>query len=220
MPRFLYFMKNRELKFVSINQHLADKMELSEEAIIGKNDHDFFPKSMADAFLKDDLQIIETKQAILNKVELVPSSKGQADWALTNKVPMLDQQGEVIAIVGITRPFSSSDTALHSSKDLHAAISHMKSHFMGKLTVPELAKLSSLSVSAFERKFKKVLHSTPTQYLRILRVKHACHLLSNSSVELILIAEQAGFYDQSHFCREFTKVMNISPLQYRKQYRI
>jgi AraC-like DNA-binding protein len=220
MPRFIYFMKNHQLRFVRLNQNLIEKIGLPEAEIIGKTDFDLFPKSMANAFYKDDQLILKTKQPILNKVELVPSNLGQADWSLTNKVPMFDEQENIFAIIGVTRPFSTSDTARNSSEGLSLMIEHIKENYATKLSIERLARMSSLSVSALERKFKKVFHINPSQYILNIRIQEACQLLIHSSQPLINIANDCGFYDQSHFSRQFSKAMNISPLKYRKQFRI
>ncbi|MGJ8655608.1 MAG: AraC family transcriptional regulator [Akkermansiaceae bacterium] len=220
MPRFIYFMKDEELRFVRLNQTLVEKLGLPEEEILGKTDYDLLPKSMADAFYKDDQYILNTKKPILNKVELVPSSRGQADWSLTNKVPMFDDEGNIAAIIGATRPFSTSDTARNSSNSLSLMIEFIKENYAKKLSIEDLATMSSLSVSALERKFKKVFHITPSQYILNIRIQEACHLLIHSSRPLIEIASDCGFYDQSHFSRQFSKAMNSSPLKYRKQFRI
>jgi len=220
MPRFIYFMKDVNLRFVRVNSTLKQKLGLTEEEIVGKTDFDLFSKTMAEAFYKDDQRILKTKQPILNKVELVPSDRGLADWSLTNKVPMFDKDNNIVAIIGVTRPFSTSDTAQESSKDLTVMIDHIKKNYKSRLFVEDLAKLSSLSVSALERKFKRVFHITPSQYIFNIRIKEACHLLIHSSQSLVSIADECGFYDQSHFSRQFSKAMNISPLKYRKKFRI
>lgn len=220
MPRFIYFMKDEELRFVRINQTLVEKIGLTEDEILGKTDFDLFPQSMADAFFKDDQRILRTKKPILNKVELVPSNRGQADWSLTNKIPMFDDAQNVVAIIGVTRPFSTSLTAQNSSEDLSLMIEYIKQNYTSKLSIEELAKMSSLSVSALERKFKKVFHITPSQYILNIRIQEACHMLIHSSEPLITISNECGFYDQSHFSRQFSKAMNISPHKYRKQFRI
>jgi len=218
MPRFMYFVKDRDFRFIRINQQLADKLGLEEDQILGKTDYDFFPKSMADAFRKDDEKMLQDLKPITNKVELVPSNHGQVDWSITTKVPLLDDNQSVTAIIGVTRAFSTSDTAMESSSEINVATKFIKENFASKLSIEDLAKRSSLSVSALERKFKAIFHVSPTQYILNTRVQKACHLLSQSTKNLASIAIECGFYDQSHFSKKFSKSMNISPLKYRKLY--
>lgn len=65
-----------------MNQQLADKIGLPIDQIIGKNDFDIFQKPLATLFRKDDEQVLNSKQPIKNKVELIPSQIGQVDWAV------------------------------------------------------------------------------------------------------------------------------------------
>ena len=220
MPRFMYFVKDREFRFVRENQQIINKLGISEDEILGKTDYDFTPPSMADAFRIDDENVLLNKKSIINKVELVPSSHGLADWSITTKVPLLDGNGDAMGIVGVSRAFSSSDTAVGGSAALSIVTNYIKHNFSTKLSVEDLAQRASLSVSALERKFKSIFHMSPTHYIRNTRVQHACHLLSQTTKDLASISMECGFYDQSHFSRQFSNSMNISPLKYRKAYII
>jgi len=50
------------------------------------------------------------------------------------------------------------------------------------------------------------------QYRRYL---YCLHLLSHSKQKLTEIGYEAGYYDQSHFIREFKSFTNLTPKQYR-----
>ena len=81
---------------------------------------------------------------------------------------------------------------------------------------PSLSELESISnCSKFQliKSFKQVFGITPHQYLLLIKVKNAKKLLSRglSCVETSLAC---GFYDQSHFTRNFKKAFGISPSNY------
>ena len=105
-------------------------------------------------------------------------------------------------------------------RELGPALGVMKEQFTSTIKIPELAREAGLSLSAFERKFKKVFHMTARSYIRHLRVHEACYLLSHSSHELVEVAHLCGFTDQSHLSREFSRIMKITPLTYRKSHRV
>ncbi|MBT8038529.1 MAG: AraC family transcriptional regulator [Verrucomicrobiae bacterium] len=217
---FLYFVKDTQFRFVALNQRLVDQLgcQHAQEAI-GKTDYDFFPPSMADAYAKDDRAILETGRPLLNKVELVPRSGGFVDWSTTTKIPLKSPDGSIKAIAGATRPFASGTSGIDIDRELGPALKEMKRNFAGLIKIPQLAQQAGLSLSAFERKFKKVFHMTPRAYIRHLRVHEACYLLSHSSHQLVEIAAQCGYSDQSHLSREFSRIMKKTPLTYRKSYR-
>ena len=55
MPDIYFFAKNRNEKFVMANQIFVNQCGAEhEQDIIGKTDHDFFPKDRADSYIQDD----------------------------------------------------------------------------------------------------------------------------------------------------------------------
>lgn len=65
------------------------------------------------------------------------------------------------------------------------------------------------------REFRKHFRFTVGEYLRRLRVEHACRELSASEATLAQIALNAGFSDQSHFSRVFKRHTSMTPSEYR-----
>ena len=220
LPGFLYFVKDTKLRFVSANNRLAKKLGVSTpEDLLGKTDWDFFPPGQANAYAKDDRQVIATGKPMYNKVELVPRGKGFVDWSTTTKIPLFNNDGKIVAIAGTTRPFSTGTSAIDIHSELGVSLKAMHERFSENIRVTELAKLANLSVSTFERKFKKQLNMTPRQYIRHLRVHDACYRLSHSDEHLVAISAACGYVDQSHFSKEFSRITNETPLQYRKRHR-
>ncbi|HIK90856.1 MAG TPA: helix-turn-helix domain-containing protein, partial [Planctomycetes bacterium] len=61
---------------------------------------------------------------------------------------------------------------------------------------------------------------TPNHYIREVRIGVARHLLESDQLSMAQVASQCGFYDQSHFSRQFKKSTGLSPLQYRRRYSV
>ncbi len=223
IPGFTYFIKDRELKYVAYNNRLQEifKVESLEE-ILGKGDEDFFPANLVSNIRKDDLMILNTGQSIINRIELVPrsSSAGLVDWTTTTKKPLYNQHNEICGIVGVTRPFDQGNTTLDVQSDLGEAVSHMQAHFHEQLTTPDLAKMVNLSPSTFLRRFKSSFAMTPREYIRVLRVQDACHKLVQTTMTLAEVSYECGFSDQSHFSREFSRIMKETPTSYRGRFRV
>ena len=81
-----------------------------------------------------------------------------------------------------------------------------------------LAEMVNLSVSQFERNFKKLFNMTPLKFINKVRVDNACEMLISSYATLSEIALDCGFYDHSYFTKIFKAQMGQTPIQYRKQY--
>jgi len=93
-------------------------------------------------------------------------------------------------------------------------------HNLGmSLSTQELAEMCGLSSTSFNRHFRKLLRSTPRDYLLALRVEAARRLLVTTDISLAAIATDCGFTDQSHFTKRFQKVTGITPHHYRERFR-
>jgi AraC family transcriptional regulator len=95
----------------------------------------------------------------------------------------------------------------------------MSSHYQQHITNRQLAMLSGQSVAAFCRNFRRTYNCAPHEYLRRLRVKLSCHALVFSDQPLSAIATAHGFADQSHFAKEFRRIMGVLPRDYRRRHQ-
>ncbi|MDE0767207.1 MAG: AraC family transcriptional regulator [Opitutaceae bacterium] len=218
IPGLLFFVKDANRHFIYINQELAEFMGLdNKEQIIGRPDTDFFATDIEQSYAADDKRVIEEGYVVKNKVELITTSQRLIQWHITNKVPLYSKDGHVCGLSGVTRKFEGNTNALHHSA-LSRAIDHIASNYPNEIKLIDMAKACGLSLSAFERHFKKSFHLTPIQYLNRYRIQQACSALSQSDEPISAIAMDCGFYDQSHFTRSFLRVLHTTPAAYRKRY--
>ena len=86
------------------------------------------------------------------------------------------------------------------------------------LTVEGAASQLGVTARDLERVFREHVGLTPKQLLCDLRVERARHRLKHAVVPpLGHLAQDAGFFDQSHFIREFKRVVGMTPKHYRKR---
>lgn len=221
LPGFIYFVKDINLRYVAFNQRLLKVFSVTEGALImGRKDDDFMPHHLVKEIRKDDLKVIETGESILNRVELVPRGNGFVDWSTTTKKPLLDSNKKICGVVGVTRPFSQGTTSLMKNEELGDSLKTIHASFRENLPISDLAASANLSLSSFLRKFKACFNMTPKEYIRHLRVQEACHKIVQTTLSFAEISYECGFADQSHFSREFSKIMKESPSHYRSRFRI
>ena len=82
-----------------------------------------------------------------------------------------------------------------------------------------LSKLSiefNLHPNYIVRKFKEVTGYKLSDYLRKVRLEKSLTKLTSSSEKIASIAYDSGFYDQSHFAKNFKKHFLVSPKEFRK----
>jgi len=85
----------------------------------------------------------------------------------------------------------------------------------GEYTVQELVKLIGFSERQLERKFKRQVGITPKILSRIMRFQKFLALTKTQDLKTLADAALAcGYYDQSHFIRDFTRFSGVSPMHY------
>ncbi len=87
-------------------------------------------------------------------------------------------------------------------------------HLADKITLEALAALCGLERFQFLKLFKQTVGMTPHAWLVRLRLERACVLLSHTQWELTRVAQEVGFYDQSHFNRAFRQAFGVAPSRY------
>jgi PAS domain S-box-containing protein len=93
------FIKDRDLRWVSINENFARSLGIPSQEVAGKVDHDFFPKELADKYRADDQRIMRTGQA--EELEEKHVQDGRETWVHVIKTPVRDGRGEVTGVFGI-----------------------------------------------------------------------------------------------------------------------
>lgn len=214
-----FFVKDREGRFMRCNRAFVSLLRArKEEEILGRRDADFFPAALAESYVRDDRAVMASAAPIIDKVELVRNASGSIDWYNTTKLPLLDARGAVIGVAGITRDVSKMNS--NNERFLYWApvLETIVSHYAEPLSAASLAAKVSLSVSQFDRQFKKRFLTTPRQYIMNVRINAACQLLVATDQPIASIALQTGFYDQAHFTNQFVRHKGMPPSQYRKKY--
>lgn len=85
--------------------------------------------------------------------------------------------------------------------------------FAQPLNLDTLAAVAGLSVSRFTARFRGEVGLSPHRYLCLVRVRRAQDLL-RAGLAPSVVATEVGFFDQSHLCRHFRRVLGITPRDY------
>jgi PAS domain S-box-containing protein len=90
----------------------------TEAELIGKTDFDRYPKDIAEKFWADDKKVIQG-QSVINREEYFLDEKGRKRWLLTSKLPLYNQNKEIMGLVGIGRDITErrqAEQALRTSE--------------------------------------------------------------------------------------------------------
>ncbi len=125
VPDRVYF-KDREGRFIRINEAFARRNGLSNpSAALGKTDFDIFGDEHARQAYEDEQQIMSTGLPIVDKEERVDWKDERVTWVTSTKLPLRDNTGEIIGIMGISRDITErkrTEEALARERNLLRAI--------------------------------------------------------------------------------------------------
>lgn len=220
LPETYFYAKNVRGQFVMVNRALAQMLGVANpEEMLGKTDHDFSAHDLADQYVAEDRRVVQGRKPIVNQVWLIPDHRGQLKWHLSSKIPLFGDGGRVIGVAGAMRDVERAGHILAPYREMAAVLAQVFRRYAEKLDFRELAALASLSISQFDRKFKRLFQLTPQQFLIRVRLNAACQLLTSSDRSMAQTALQTGFYDQSSFTKLFRRQFGLTPTAYRKRYR-
>ncbi len=218
IPDTYFFIKDTAGRFITANKMFLEFSGLAnEKEILGKTDLELFPRHLAESYLRDDLQIMTTGEPIINRLEISRNTMGEINWYCTTKIPLYNETGAIIGLVGFSRDIKKSNSSFKPFEEMSIVIDYIMANYHEAINLKKLAALSSLSTSQFERRFKKNFQVTPTEYIQNVRVQAACQYLRENEQPIAWIGMKTGHYDHSHFTRYFTKAMGMSPKQYREK---
>ncbi len=111
IPDYIYF-KDRQCRFIRINKAHARHLGLaSPDEAVGKTDLDLHDPNHAEKAFADDRRIMETGLPMIGVAEKETQPDGGIVWVSTTKVPLRDERGTVIGLVGISRDITEQKAA-------------------------------------------------------------------------------------------------------------
>ena len=123
IPDNIYF-KDFASRFTRVNQAQARTLGLSKpQEAIGKTDADFFAHQPAAEAHADEQGLLQTGESIVDRRELYPTADGQPRWFSSTKVPLLDQHGKVVGLIGISRDITEHVLAEEVSSEVNLQLS-------------------------------------------------------------------------------------------------
>jgi PAS domain S-box-containing protein len=99
----LVWLKDVNSAFLACNPKFERLLGAKEADIIGKTDHDFFDKELADFFRQKDIEALEAGKPLVNEELVTYADDGHEEYLETIKSPMCDANGKLIGVLGVGR---------------------------------------------------------------------------------------------------------------------
>jgi PAS domain S-box-containing protein len=115
----LIWLKDPQGVYLACNHRFEQFFGASEREILGKTDHDFVDKSLADFFRANDRAAMEKDGPSVNEEEIAFASDGHRELLQTTKMPMRTAAGDLIGVLGIAHDISDlrrNEQALRESE--------------------------------------------------------------------------------------------------------
>ena len=142
---------------------------------------------------------------------LSKSSAVRVSAALAILVDLAEAEGVPLASVVKPRCANPGDFP-----QLNRVLDTLHQRYAEAIRVEDLCEAGNISPRTLHRMFVSQMGESFSDYLRKLRVGHACMLLVETDLPVSAIAIRAGFNTLSNFNRAFRKTRQMTPLELRR----
>jgi diguanylate cyclase (GGDEF)-like protein/PAS domain S-box-containing protein len=98
------YVKDREARLRRVSRTMAANLGYAEpDELVGKSDIDLFGEEFGRRTYIEDLRVMENDEPISGLVESRQLANGEVNWTLTSKLPLHDEAGHVVGMLGVTR---------------------------------------------------------------------------------------------------------------------
>jgi len=213
IPQVMASAKGIDGRYVFVNAGFCDRVGLSADRILGRTVQEFFATEMADSYAAQDADVISTGKPLQGHLELIVRADGSLGWYVTNKSALRDGE-EIVGVAVLSIDLQSQVNSAHAG--LASVIASVRREIHHGWRVAEMAEIAGLSSSQLERLCRRTLGIPPQKLLQRLRLEHAVHLITTTSLSMGDVSAECGFYDQASFTRQFRSVLGLTPGAYRK----
>ncbi len=116
------YLKDAKSRFILCNTPVAHNAGYkSPKDMIGKTDFDFHDLPYAEQFFNDEQSLIKLDRSLINHEEqFLDKETNELRWNLSTKVPIKDNAGKVVGLLGINRDITQMKQALLEREEIMA----------------------------------------------------------------------------------------------------
>ncbi len=209
---FNHKCKSKEIKEITIQFH----EDLLNEHLLQKNQF----RSVFEMFKKGAYGIAFSKETILGVRDRLFSLASETEGAHS----VLKLFGILYDLsLGEMRELSShsfnSNIQNYDSRRIEAAYKYMLEHYREEIRLNDVAELVGMTEVAFSRFLKKRTGRNFIDALNEIRLGHATRMLLDTTHSISEISFECGFNNLSNFNRIFKKKKQVTPSEFRENYK-
>lgn len=112
--------------------------------------------------------------------------------------------------------FSRTDREVRGSHLLQSILIYVEENMSKACTIQEISAHLDYSPSYLSRFFYANMGMAYSDYVRNIKISHACNLLKNTDTSVIEISNNCGYSSNGSFNRNFKQMTDLCPTAYRK----
>ena len=117
----------------------------------------------------------------------------------------------------LASPGSLQNINSNTSDHFNKINEYIMRNFYEDISLPEIASVANMAVTTFCNFFKEHYRVTFVEYLNRVKIGYACKLFSENDVNVVEAAYKSGYNNLSNFNKQFKKLKNMTPSEYRKK---
>ncbi|MBC7400442.1 MAG: helix-turn-helix transcriptional regulator [Mucilaginibacter sp.] len=143
----------------------------------------------------------------------------------------LKGMGSIIQLLKILDLLASSNdchiithnhsVALNTEAETHRmnkVYEYVMNNFKNKISLAHVAAIANMTPTSFSRYFSSRVNKSFSDFLKEIRIEHACKLLKEEKMNIEVIGYECGFQTLSNFNKQFKMVIGKQPHHYRSEY--
>ncbi len=216
IPSMVYLKSSDSLRFIRINRAAEEVLGMSRDAMLGRNDHDFFRSRRADALAASDREALRHDGVTVTEVTLPTIPRGLRTF-LVRKVPIRDDDGVVRSLLGVAEDITDrkhAEAALEAARHAADAASRAKSEFLANMSheirtplhgvLGMAALLLDTPLAPDQREQLRTIHGSGIALLDIIN-----DILDFSKIDAGKLSLEAIDFDPRALVREATALVTL-----------
>jgi PAS domain S-box-containing protein len=167
--RAFIFYKDKKNNFLRVNKTFAEILGISQEKLEGMSLFDIFPKEQAEAYWKDDINVIKSGKPKVDIIEPMPHKDGDR-YVQTDKIPYRDSNGNIIGIIGfaidITERKQAEEVLDFTMKELERSNKELEQFaYVASHDLQEPLRMVASFTQLLEMQYKDKLDEDAIEYI-------------------------------------------------------
>lgn len=110
IPEMIFLKDEEHLRFVYMNAAGERLLGRSVKDLVGKSDHDFFPREQADEFVRKDRECLQSRHMVDIPCESIRVRDGSIRFLETKKIPLWFEPEQKTYLLGLARDITELKT--------------------------------------------------------------------------------------------------------------